>query len=281
MQINIEGKNFEVEYLKGKSPNKLPILILHGFPDTARSWFSLASYLQELGHDVIVPTLRGYYPSYSPEAIADYELKLLSSDVSGILNFFEIERCIVVGHDWGGILAWHFAHLNHRRIEKLITLSVPHPVIFKSLLSKDPRQWIKSWYMFIFQIPNLGEYVLAQHGFKNLKKALNSGCDIRHFTETELSDFEKNWKSAHQLKTMIHWYRALKINFDTSDYHKLQMPCLQIIGNNDPFFVKEAFFKKCSLVQIQETKIIEGCGHWPHFEQGSQLKDIIFSFIGN
>lgn len=283
MQIRLEGKTFELEVLKKKneSPNRLPILILHGFPDKANSWKKVGEYFQNLGHDVIIPTLRGYYPSYSPDSVSAYDLNVLGTDVDEILACLKVEKIILIGHDWGGILAWHFAHTNHKRIEKLATISVPHPIIFKSLLSKEPRQWIKSWYMFFFQLPKFGEFFLAQNKFKNLKKALNSGCDKRFFTESEFLDFENHWKDSHQLKTMIHWYRALKIKFDTSIYHELTCPTLQIIGKNDPFFISDAFKKKCTLVLKEETKILEDCGHWPHFEVREDLIKNLSLFISN
>lgn len=281
MQINLNGKSFEVEHLKSsnKGPKNLPFLILHGFPDKASSWKKLGQYLTELGHDVVVPSLRGYYPSYSPEAVADYDLNFLSEDILGILSYLEIEKVIIVGHDWGGVLAWHFSHLYPNRIERLVTISVPHPLTFKNLLSRDPRQWIKSWYIFFFQLPTFGEYFLAKNNFKLLKEALKKGLGTYRFSDAELLEFEKSWKDSHQLKTMIHWYRALKINFDTSGYHELTAPVLQIVGSEDPFFVTSAFSKKSVLVKQLETVKMEKCGHWPHFENPNELRKVMIDFL--
>lgn len=281
MQINLNGKFFEIEIFKksNKSPNSLPILVLHGFPDKASSWRKTAQYLAELGHEVVVPSLRGYNPSYSPEAVADYDLNLLSDDILGLLSHLKIEKVMIIGHDWGGILAWHFAHLYPNRIERLVVISVPHPITFKKLLSRDPRQWVKSWYIFFFQLPVFGEYFLAKNNFKLLKEAINKGLYKYHFSDEDLLEFEKSWKNSHQLKTMIHWYRALKINFDTSVYHQLDVPVLQIVGSEDPFFVANAFSEQCLLVKQMETTKIADCGHWPQFENPNELISAITDFF--
>lgn len=281
MQIYLNGKSFEVEHLKcsNKSPNNLPILILHGFPDKASSWKNTAEFLTELGHDVVLPSLRGYDPSYSPEAVTDYDLNFLNEDILGILSYLEIEKVMIIGHDWGGVLAWHFAHLHPNRIERLVTISVPHPITFKKFFPRNPRQWVKSWYIFFFQLPVLGEYLLAKNNFKILKEALQKGLYTYRFSDVELREFEKTWKNSHQLKTMIHWYRALKINFDTSAYHELTAPVLQIIGSEDPFFVTNAFREKCILVKQLETVMMVECGHWPHYENPNELMKTITDFF--
>lgn len=282
MQLNIENKTFEVEILKAQTLNgdKCPIMFLHGFPDKAHSWFKIGEYFQTLGHNVIIPTLRGYYPTYSPEDVALYELDYLAKDLEEILLKLNIEKVILIGHDWGGMLAWHFTHLNPKSVTKLATISVPHPMLFRKALMTDPKQWFNSWYIFFFKVPFLAENFLSRNGFRNLKGALRSGCKERFFSKEENAEFVKSWHSKEQISRMLNWYRALKVNFNFKKYQELSEPTLQLVGDSDRYFVLDSFKKECPLVKNLKTEIIKDCGHWPHFEKQSDLVESLKKFIG-
>lgn len=282
MQIMIDDKTFEVEVLKAQknSDDKCPIVILHGFPDKAHSWFKIGEHFQSLGHDVIIPTLRGYYPSYSPKEIDLYDLDFLASDIAGILQNLKVEKVIVIGHDWGGMLAWHFTHLNPSRIIKIVTISVPHPILFRNAIMKNPKQWLNSWYIFFFKFPFVAENFLARNNFRNLKGALRSGCKERIFSKEENAEFVKSWHSKEQLSRMISWYRALKLSFNIKKYQEYSGPALQIIGDSDRYFVLDSFKTECPLVKKLKTSELKNCGHWPHFERTSVLLDQLNQFIG-
>ena len=280
MQIMIDDKTFEVEVLKAQknSDDKCPIVILHGFPDKAHSWFKIGEHFQSLGHDVIIPTLRGYYPSYSPEEIDLYDLDFLASDIAGILQNLKVEKVILIGHDWGGMLAWHFTHLNPSRVIKIVTISVPHPILFRNAIMKNPKQWLNSWYIFFFKFPFVAENFLARNNFRNLKGALRSGCKERIFSKEENAEFVKSWHSKEQLSRMISWYRALKLSFNIKKYQEYSGPALQIIGDSDRYFVLDSFKTECPLVKKLKTSELKNCGHWPHFEKRHELQAILTQF---
>jgi pimeloyl-ACP methyl ester carboxylesterase len=105
------------------------MLFLHGHPDT---WRLYSSQLAEFSRDhmVVAPNLRGYPPSDQPEAVEAYAMPRSLGDVHALLRHFRRERCILVGNDWGGYIAWVFASANPRHVERLIILNAPHPAIF-------------------------------------------------------------------------------------------------------------------------------------------------------
>lgn len=281
MQINLGTKTFAIEHLKAvdSGEKKLPIFILHGFPDKANSWTNLGNYFQRIGYDVYLPTLRGYYPSYSPKNIEAYQLDDLANDILEMMDYFKYEQIILIGHDWGGMLAWHFTHLNPGKVEKIATISVPHPISFQKMLKTNPKQWLKSWYIFFFKVPFLAESFLAKSNFRNLKGALRKGCKERVFTKEEKISFVASWKDQAQLSTMLNWYRALSMNFKTTRYQNFDGISLQVIGDSDPYFTAEAFNEKCSKLKIQEKTVFKNCGHWPHFEKPTELEEVLKLFL--
>ncbi len=136
------------------------ILCLHGFPESAISWRHLGAALAQTGYRVWAPDLRGYAGTDKPEGIDAYRMETLLDDVSGLLDVAQVERVSLVGHDWGGIIAWYYAMRHSCRVEKLIVLNAPHPACFEREL-RYWRQMRRSWYACVFQIPWLPEVALA------------------------------------------------------------------------------------------------------------------------
>jgi pimeloyl-ACP methyl ester carboxylesterase len=124
----------------------VPVVLLHGFPDSSRLWRRQVPFLAEHGFRAIVPDLRGYGRSDRPDDVAAYRLRTVVGDVTGILDALGVARAHVVGHDWGAAVAWLTATLCPDRVSKLVVLSVPHPLVPATL-----RQLEMAWYMLFFQ----------------------------------------------------------------------------------------------------------------------------------
>jgi pimeloyl-ACP methyl ester carboxylesterase len=121
------------------------MLFLHGHPDSALLY---ESQLREFSRDhlAVAPNLRGYPPSDAPEAVEAYAMPRLLGDVHGLLNHFGVERCTLVGNDWGGYVAWVFASAYPARVERLVILNAPHPAIFLREIRTNPAQIEASQY---------------------------------------------------------------------------------------------------------------------------------------
>ncbi|MDJ0789755.1 MAG: alpha/beta fold hydrolase, partial [Myxococcota bacterium] len=131
------------------------MLMLHGFPEF---WYSWRHQIPEFARDykVVALDLRGYNESDKPKEPEAYKMEELLKDVEGVIRGLGYESCILVGHDWGGAIAWSFAYAYPDLVDKLIVMNLPHPAKFMEGL-KTPQQLVKSWYIFLFQLPWLPE----------------------------------------------------------------------------------------------------------------------------
>lgn len=142
------------------------VVLLHGFPETHRSWdFQVPTLVRE-GFRVVCPDLRGYGSTDRPKA--GYGLESLGEDIAELIDRVSNEPVSLVGHDWGGALAWQAATRFPDRIRKLIVLNCPHPVRMAEALLSDWEQIRRSWYMFFFQLPFLPERWLTKNDGANV-----------------------------------------------------------------------------------------------------------------
>src|SRR5262245_11447106 len=158
-RVDVDGVGIEYQ-VTGQGR---PVVLLHGFPDSARLWRHQVPELAGAGFQVIVPDLRGYGRSGKPKAVDAYSLPLLAGDVLAILGELGIARAHVVGHDWGAALAWTLATLAPDNVDHLAVLSVGHPATFFQTF--EQRQM--SWYMLLFQFPGIAERWLTEDNWAN------------------------------------------------------------------------------------------------------------------
>jgi pimeloyl-ACP methyl ester carboxylesterase len=142
-----------------------PVLLLHGFPDTAALWRHQVGPLVDAGFRVITPDLRGYGRSSKPEDPGAYAIPFLAGDALAVLDDAGAERAHVVGHDWGAALAWSIGAFVPDRVDHLVTVSVGYPGSF--LRTYAQRE--KSWYMLFFQFEGIAEQWLSDDGWANFK----------------------------------------------------------------------------------------------------------------
>jgi pimeloyl-ACP methyl ester carboxylesterase len=143
--------------IAGSPASKKLALCLHGFPESSYSWRYQMKLLADLGYRVWAPDLRGYGDSDKPTRVADYRMQELVQDVAGLVDHFRKDapegEVVVIAHDWGGVVAWHFALRRVRKIDRLVVLNIPHPRRMAQALSRLGPQVRRSWYIFLFQVP--------------------------------------------------------------------------------------------------------------------------------
>ena len=131
-------------------------ICLHGYPECAFSWRYQLPLLANLGYTAWAPNLRGYDGSSRPPRKSDYRIDRLTADVASLIDAAGAKSTLLVGHDWGGVIAWIFALQKIRPLERLIAMNFPHPKLYRERISRWP-QIKKSWYVFMFQLPWLPE----------------------------------------------------------------------------------------------------------------------------
>jgi pimeloyl-ACP methyl ester carboxylesterase len=147
------------------------VLLLHGFPETSRAWRKQIPALAKRFR-VVAPDLRGFGASDKPNGIAAYRTSVVAEDIVGLIRAFGADRAHVVGHDWGGGVAWALATLHPEAVDRLVVLNCPHPAIMQKALRSNWAQIRKSWYIFAFQLPWVPEWSFRRNGAKGLKDAL-------------------------------------------------------------------------------------------------------------
>jgi pimeloyl-ACP methyl ester carboxylesterase len=218
------------------------VVLLHGFPEFWFSWRNQIAPLAQAGFCVAAPDLRGYDLSSRPGGVRNYRMEALVQDVVDLVHALGQQRCILVGHDWGGMVAWFTAMTHPELVERLVVMNCPHPVPFRREL-KLPAQKKKSSYMAFFQLPWLPELMMRAFDFRRLRRALKSlSSNPNAFNEEEMARYVEAWRQPGALTAMLNYYRAMRVSPASSTaIQPIRCPTLLIWGQRDPVFVPEVF----------------------------------------
>jgi pimeloyl-ACP methyl ester carboxylesterase len=253
VEINANGLRFET-LLAGPEDGEA-VILLHGYPQSAASWRETIEWLAGRGYRAIAPNLRGYSPGANPPEASAYSMGHLVSDVLGIADAEGANRFHLVGHDWGGALAWAVAGAHPTRLLSLTVLSTPHNTAMREAL-RSSTQSLRSAYMRFYRIPRVPEAVM---NFANLAPA---GLSARLFRLPRASwqRDRAQLQRAGGLRGPLNWYRgATKGSFRQ---HRITVPTLFIWGRHDPFLGRRAAELTAKYVtgpyQFEEIR----AGHW-------------------
>ncbi|MFH5798736.1 alpha/beta fold hydrolase [Haladaptatus sp. CMAA 1911] len=185
------------------------VLLLHGFPEFWYSWREQIPALAAAGYHVVAPDMRGYNASEKPHGVDAYRTDELVADVTGLIDHFGEESAHVVGHDWGGAVAWQVGIERPERVDKLAVLNAPHPERFREEL-RTPSQLKRSWYMFFFQLPWLPELFLSARGYESIENIFrDSAKNPEAFDEEDVRRYVEAAAQPGALTGSINYYRAL------------------------------------------------------------------------
>ena len=184
-------------------------LCLHGFPESSFSWRHQVPLLAQLGFLVWAPDLRGYGGSSRPLGVPAYALENLEEDVAALIEASGAKDVVLVGHDWGAVIAWYYAMFGRLPISKLIIMNVPHPALMEKGL-RTRRQLAKSWYIFFFQLPWIPEWGLARRGCEAIGRVFRDmAVDKTRFPDEVLRVYREAAAAPGALTAMLNYYRAL------------------------------------------------------------------------
>jgi len=272
----------------GKGPL---IVFLHGFPEF---WYEWKSQLAEFGKDhlAIAPDMRGYNLSGKPPGVEPYQMKNLVEDVRALADHLGRKRFVLVGHDWGGAVAWAFAIAHPERLEKLIIVNAPHPAVFARLLRDDPNQQKASQYMLMFR-SDQAEATLSANNYGALVNAvLGAGLKSGAFTEQDRDAYIQAWSQPGALTGGLNYYRAARIGPPTpggdvssaksgTDATQLavKVPTLVIWGEKDTALLTSNLEGLDQFVpQLTIKRIPEG-SHWVIHERPAEVNGYIRDFL--
>jgi pimeloyl-ACP methyl ester carboxylesterase len=205
--IKASGFRFQV-LTKGKTSGT-PVILLHGFPETASMWKNLMKDLAAKGFYCIAPNQRGYSPGARPQRSEDYRYTLLMKDVLNLADALKIKKFHLITHDWGCAVGWGIAAQYPQRIYTFTALSIPHIEAFRKAYKNSKEQYTNSQYIRFFRIPLLPEFLLARNDYSLLKKLYT------HHNQSEIKHYIKFFSDTYALSGAINWYRANYQLFDT------------------------------------------------------------------
>ncbi len=184
-------------------------VLLHGFPECWYAWADYLRPLTEAGYRVVALDQRGYNLSDRPSGVEWYSIDELAGDVVGVADALGHEKAHVVGHDWGGAVAWWTALHHPERVRSLTAMNLPHPAVFARHLRRDPAQQLRSWYVLFFQLPKLPELVAPVGDWAVLERAMTGSALPGTFSATDLDRYRAAWSVPGAYGSMVDWYRAV------------------------------------------------------------------------
>ncbi len=194
------------EPLAGAASGRPLVVFLHGFPEC---WYSWRHQLRALAPHAacVAPDLRGYGDSDKPRS--GYDLDSLADDVAALVRALGRERATIVGHDWGGVIAWHLAARRPEAVERVAILNAPPKDVLLDRILESPAQAARSWYIAFFLLPGLPELWLGADGAANVPRIFLGGARRRAgFTSEDLDVFRRALAKPGAVESALAYYRT-------------------------------------------------------------------------
>jgi pimeloyl-ACP methyl ester carboxylesterase len=254
--VEIEANGLRFETLLAGPEDGETVILLHGYPQSAASWKETMEWLADRGYRAIAPNLRGYSPGANPPEASEYSMGHLVGDVLGIADAQGVERFHLVGHDWGGALAWAVAGAYPTRLLSLTVLSTPHIAALLEVLRHPTTQSVRSAYMRFFRVQRVPEAML---NFANLTPA-GLGLRLTRLPRASWRRDRAQLQRVGGLHGPLNWYRgAVK---GSSRPHLVGVPTMYVWGRRDPFFGRRAAELTATYVTGPYRFEEINAGHW-------------------
>lgn len=258
------------------------LLLLHGFPEFWYSWRRQIPALAAAGYRVVAPDMRGYNLSEKPPGVKSYRIEALTDDVTALIRHFRVERATVVGHDWGGVVAWNVPGRAPALVERLIVLNAPHPAAFVRAL-RGSTQLLRSWYVYAFQLPLLPELSLSAFKFAALDRLMRTDPVHRDaFTEEDIRRYKRALGQPGALTAAINYYRAAVRRNPTEllrDPGRIEQPVLLIWGEQDRALgvqLTEGLEQWAPNIRVER---IPDASHWVQNDAPARVNELMLGFL--
>jgi epoxide hydrolase 4 len=256
------------------------IVLLHGFPEFWFGWRLQIQPLVAAGYRVVAPDTRGYNLSSKPEDFEAYAVDLLAADISGLIGELGAESARVVGHDWGGSIAWTMAMNHPEVVERLVILNAAHPRRLSEGLH-NPNQLRKSWYFFFFATPGLPEHVVDARDWHFFRHFLHDANPP--YTPQEMERYIDAWSQPGAAAGMINYYRASVRQSQKEAAAKLRpisAPTLVIWGERDAYLGSDlAEPHRDDVLNLDRVERLADASHWVHHDEATRVNQLLIDFF--
>jgi pimeloyl-ACP methyl ester carboxylesterase len=245
------------------------VVLLHGFPQDGACWDAMVPALHEAGLRTLAPDQRGYSPGARPKPAQAYRTEELVADVLTLLDAAAVRRAHVVGHDWGGTVAWALAGRHPDRVHTLTVLSTPHPEAFLRAV-RSGSQALRSWYLLAFQLPRLPELVLPRILPRMLATSGLPAADVERTVA--------RMRPPGALTAALAWYRALRFGV-REHFPTVRVPTTYIWGRHDPALGRVGAELTRDTVSAPYRFVELDAGHWLPETRPVQVTSVVLDRI--
>ena len=271
-------------------PSRPAVILLHGFPESHRTWREVAPRLADEFH-LVMPDQRGFAGSDLPQEKSAYKTDVLVDDIFALADALAIERFALVGHDWGGAISWAAALRGDPRLTRLAIVNAPHPVLFQKSLIEDADQRAASQYITAFRAPGFEKIVEAQ-GFEWFFERTFSGhVDLSKIPEAEKRQYIADWSQPGAFNAMLNWYRAAKVmvpppivtvplpDLLLRAFPSVKVPTLVIWGMKDSALLPMQLDGLDQLVEDLTVVRLPSAGHFAPWEAGDEVAGVLRDWL--
>jgi pimeloyl-ACP methyl ester carboxylesterase len=268
-----------------------PIVLLHGFPESHRTWRGLVPLLSESAR-LIMPDQRGFAGSDAPQDKAEYATDRIVADLFALVDRLGLERFTLVGHDWGGAVSWAAALRGDPRLARLVIINAPHPVIFQKSLIESQEQRAASQYINAFRAPGFEKAVEAMGWETFFEKSFSGHVDLSLIPPDEKAQYLAEWQQPGTFTAMLNWYRAASVivppplvtvplpDFLLRAFPKVRVPTLVVWGMRDKALLPLQIDGLDQLVEDLRIVRVEEAGHFVPWEKPAPVAEAMRAFLG-
>lgn len=266
-----------------------PVILMHGFPESHRTWREISPRLDELR--LIMPDLRGFGETDRPQEVEAYATETLIADIFALADALGIDRFALVGHDWGGAIAWAAAIRGDPRITRLGIVNSPHPLIFQKSLIEDEAQRAASQYMRAFRSPGMEAGIEAMGFDTFFDKSFSKHVDMARISPSERQIYIDQWSRPGALTAMLNWYRSSQIVVPPSGitvdipewvlraFPRIKIPVRVIWGLEDKALLPIQLQGIGEIGDDVEVVPLKGVGHFAPWEAPDRVADALGPFL--
>ncbi len=278
----------ELDVTHGGPDGAPAIFFLHGFPESARTWrYQLADLSRD--YRVFAPDQRGFARSSKPSGVDNYTHEKPIGDLIALADLFGVERFTLVGHDWGGAIAWAAALSHADRIERLAIVNAPHPLVFQRSTFDDMEQRKASQYIRAFRVPGMETHIA--NDLDNFFEKTFSGHFELTFSDAEKAAYIDEWSQPGAVEAMLNWYRAAPIIVPAMDetperpayldvpFPVVKMPVLVVWGMNDRALTPSQLNGLDDLVSDLRLVRVPDAGHFITWEKPEAVTSALREFL--
>lgn len=271
-------------------PARPAVILLHGFPESHRTWRALAPRLSEQLF-LIMPDQRGFGGSDLPQDLDAYAADTLVTDIFALADALGVDRFALVGHDWGGAIAWAAALKHDPRVTRLGIVNSPHPLVFQKSLIDNAEQRAASQYITAFRVPGFAEMVAAKGFNWFFDTTFARHVDVSKIPAEERQRYIDDWSRPGAFNAMINWYRASKImvpppgvtlpipDFLLRAFPKIAIPTLVLWGMKDSALLPLQLDGLNALVEDLTIVRLPGAGHFAPWEAPGPVAAALAPFL--